>query len=240
MSASASRVGAASTHCRGTSTRTARMAERAPIIGLKGVDGNIGDDRTYEHNHVDAGSALPVAEQLPDAPLRSVPPNGPADTSRRDDAEPGHVHPVRQGEQRQVAPSTPRTAPLDPLELRTPPYPLAPGQTALHGRVPGWSPNGDSLAPLRAPALQDPLPRLRAHPLPEAVRAPAPAPIRLIRTLHDPATPTWTETPILSERPNGCQSRLRRAGIHGIVSAKPSRTSSDSLEVSLYECWDRR
>ena len=74
------------------------MAERAPIVGLEGIEGDIGDDGTDEHHHIDAGSALPVAEQFPDAPLGSVPPNGAADAPRCDDAEPGHVHSVRQGE----------------------------------------------------------------------------------------------------------------------------------------------
>lgn len=131
MRTSAVRAGTARAD-RSTSTRTARTAERAPVVRLEGIDGNIGNDGTYEHHHVDAGSALPVAEQLPDAPLRSVPPNGAADAPRCDDAEPGHVRPVRQGEKRQEAAPTPNSVPLDPLELRTAPYPLAPSQATLH------------------------------------------------------------------------------------------------------------
>ena len=78
------------------------------------------------------------------------------------------------------------------------------------------SPNGDSLAPLGTPALEHPLPRLRAHSLSEAMGAPAPAPVRLVRALHDPTTPPWVETRIVSEGRSACQSR-RREDPAGVV-----------------------
>ena len=106
--------------------------QRAPIVGLESVNGNIGDIRAYQHDHVAPGSALPVAEQLPDQPLRPVPTNGTADTPRGDYAEPGHVEPIRQGEQGQVAAPTSHAIPLHPQKLRPSPYPFAPGQSAAH------------------------------------------------------------------------------------------------------------
>lgn len=112
------------------------MAELAPVVCLEGVDWDIGDDRTNEDDDVDARSALPVTEQLPDAPFCPVSPDRSADAPRCDYAEPGNVEPVRQREERQVTAPAPEAVPLDPLELRPPPYPLPPRQTAVHGTGP--------------------------------------------------------------------------------------------------------
>ena len=110
-------------------------------------------------------------------------------------------------------------------------------------RVVGRSPDGDPLAPLGTPALQHPLPGLRAHPLAEAVRSAATAPVRLIRTLHDPTTPTAalarhhastarTKRFIVSEPRNGCQSEREAPSIpRSSVLAASGLLSSSSIVI---------
>ena len=108
-------------------------------------------------------------------------------------------------------------------------------------RVVGRSPNGDPLAALGTPALQHSLPGLRAHPLAEAVRSAATAPVRLIRTLHDPTTPPWhrpaprvncaTKRLIVSERRNGCQSRQEASRIPRSSVLRAFGAQSDSRAI---------
>ena len=88
-------------------------------------------------------------------------------------------------------------------------------------RVVGRSPNGDPLAALGTPALQHSLPGLRAHPLAEAVRSAATAPVRLIRTLHDPTTPTAAPARRHASTARRNVSSYRRGGTAVNRSGKP-------------------
>jgi hypothetical protein len=139
------------------STATKAPFEEVPVIGFKGAQAGVEQVALGNDDDVKARRDLIATENLSNQAFCSVPLNGPSKLACGGDAQPTRGAAVRQEEHRAVPTVNPGAALVDLLKLRAAANALVWAEPQL------LAADGEALAALGAPALQDQAAVLGAH-----------------------------------------------------------------------------
>lgn len=201
-----------------SAARTAQLAlDDGSIIGFKDCQAGVKQFTSGHDDHVEPRRNLVTAKNLSNQSFGAISLHRPTEFLGGGDAEPARPATAVQHENGAEPAADAGSARVDFLEFGAPPDPLGRAEACgrRHGSLLGA--DGQTLAALRAPALEDQTAVLRAHPYQEPVRPLATPLIRLERSLPlhvDSAGDALANEPtMLANAPEECQSRSQCATV---------------------------